>query len=120
MQSPTAHSYDNKVTWRLEENGDKKNGIPTFLRAAVLLRRIDDVPFSLTVEVRTQVDFLTKLEMLFGKEKPDPIDPVQIGPELDLEDTNPDKVDIDQASRMKMETLDLSRQAKVELLSEVL
>lgn len=69
---------ENVVIWKLEENEDGNNGIPTFVRAAVLLRRPYDVPFTFTVKVKADVDFVGGVRTLFGLEKKDPIDPVEI------------------------------------------
>ncbi|KAI1775106.1 hypothetical protein F4818DRAFT_61496 [Hypoxylon cercidicola] len=96
---------DNTAIWTLEENEDKSDGIPTFLRAAVLLRRRENVPFSFAVKVKTDVDFVGKVKTLFGFERKDPIDPVEIDPanfpeagrptirSLDPELNNLDKMD---------------------------
>ncbi|KAI1167465.1 hypothetical protein F5B18DRAFT_601871 [Nemania serpens] len=70
----------NAVIWTLEENKDKTDGIPTLLRAAVLLRRRENVPFSFTVKVKTDVDFVGEVKTLFGLERKDPIDPVEVDP----------------------------------------
>ncbi|KID95455.1 hypothetical protein MAJ_08552, partial [Metarhizium majus ARSEF 297] len=73
------HGQENVAIWKLEENGNKQDGIPIFVRAAVLLRRPYDVPFTFTVKVKADVDFIGKVKTLFGLEKKDPIDPVEIG-----------------------------------------
>ncbi|OAA35385.1 hypothetical protein NOR_07964 [Metarhizium rileyi] len=71
---------ENVVVWELEENEDKKDGIPTFMRAAVLLRRPFDTPFTFTVKIQTDVDFIGEMKTLFGMERKDQIDPVEIAP----------------------------------------
>jgi hypothetical protein len=71
---------DETVKWTLEENKDKKDGIPTFMRAAVLLRRPENVPFTFTVNVKTDVDFLGQVKTLCGLGKKDPIDPAEVDP----------------------------------------
>ncbi|KAJ4015292.1 hypothetical protein NW752_006747 [Fusarium irregulare] len=70
----------NTAVWTLGENEDKSDGIPTFLRTAVLLRRPENRPFSFMVHVKTDVDFVGTMKTLFGMEKKDPIDPVVIHP----------------------------------------
>jgi hypothetical protein len=70
----------NTVIWTLEENEHTSDDIPTFLRAAVLLRRPGNVPFSFMVKVRTDVDFVGEIKTLFGLERKDPIDPVETDP----------------------------------------
>ena len=71
---------ENAAVWTLEENQDKKDGILTFMCAAVLLRRVDDIPFNFTINIRTDVDFIGRVRTLFGLERTDPIDPVEIDP----------------------------------------
>ncbi|RSM19132.1 hypothetical protein CDV31_002053 [Fusarium ambrosium] len=71
---------ENAVVWTFEENRQQEDGIPTFARAAVLLKRVDDVPFSFNVKVNTDVDFIGKVKTLFGMERKDPIDPVEVDP----------------------------------------
>ncbi|KUJ15361.1 uncharacterized protein LY89DRAFT_686119 [Mollisia scopiformis] len=71
---------ENVVVWTLEENEDKADGLPTFMRAAVLLRRPYDVAFTFTVKVKADVDFIGEVKTLFGLERKDPIDPVEIDP----------------------------------------
>lgn len=73
---------DNSAVWVLGENPDKKDGIPTLLRTAVLLRRKAEVPFTTTVEVRTKVDFVSEVKSLFGSLK-EPVDPIELDPGSD-------------------------------------
>jgi hypothetical protein len=106
---------DNSVVWSLEEDHKKKQGIPSFLRAAVLLRRRDDVPFSFTIAVDSGADAGGKFRRLLGREKPDTVDPVQLDEQTDLEDLgiatlNPDTVDL-----TTMKDLDLAKHADVVL-----
>lgn len=86
---------ENVVIWKMEENEEKNDGIPTLLRTAILLRRSDDVPFTFTVKVESDVDFVGEVKTLFGLEKKDPIDPVEIDPE-----------GIPKAARTMVKTLD--------------
>jgi hypothetical protein len=107
------YGKENSVVWTLEENDERKDGIPSFLRAAVLLRREDDVPFRFTIKVRTDVDFVSEIKSLFGIEKPDPVDPVDINPDVNpkdlrVETLNPAKVDL-----TNMRDLNLKDQADV-------
>jgi hypothetical protein len=108
---------DNGVIWTLEEDKVKKQGIPSFLRAAVLLRRKDDVPFRFTISVDTGVDFEGKMRRLLGLEKPDPVDPVELDGETDLEDLgisslDPSVVDVDLTN---MRDMDIGKHADVVL-----
>ncbi|TRX93640.1 hypothetical protein FHL15_005612 [Xylaria flabelliformis] len=70
----------NTAIWTLEENEYKSDGIPNFMRTTVLLRRPQNVPFSFVVKVNTDVDFIGEIKTLFGRERKDPIDPVEIDP----------------------------------------
>ncbi|KAI0466815.1 hypothetical protein F4859DRAFT_507102 [Xylaria cf. heliscus] len=70
----------NTVIWTLEENEHKSDGIPNFMRATVLLRRPRNVPFFFAVKVRADVDFIGEVKTLFGLDRKDPIDPVEIDP----------------------------------------
>ncbi|PSN59994.1 hypothetical protein BS50DRAFT_656142 [Corynespora cassiicola Philippines] len=74
---------DDTVIWGLEENDVTKGGIPNFLRAAVLLRRVDDVPFRFEVKVCTRVDFMSEIQQLVGLGKPRPIHPIEVDPKVD-------------------------------------
>ena len=71
---------DNAVIWSMGENENKKDGIPSFLRTAVVLRRNDDTAFSFTIKVDTEVDFVSEVKRLLGLEKADVVDPVKIDP----------------------------------------
>ncbi|GAW26178.1 putative ankyrin-3 [Rosellinia necatrix] len=109
----------NTVIWTLEENEDKSDGIPSFLRAAVLLRRQHNVPFSFTVKVKTNVDFVGKVKTLFGLERKDPIDPVEIGPAQFPEPRHVSIRSLDPKlhNLAKMDRLDLRKVAKVMLVT---
>lgn len=107
------------VVWTLDENKHKKDGIPTFMRAAVLLKRPGNVPFTFTVEVSADVDFAGKIKALIGLEKKDPIDPVEIDPEnstkarhLQFNALDPDTYDL-----TEMDKLDLQEVAGVTVVT---
>ncbi|OBT66708.1 hypothetical protein VE03_03983 [Pseudogymnoascus sp. 23342-1-I1] len=96
---------DDAVIWSMQENGATKNGIPTFMRAAILVRRSANVPFKLTIEVKAKVDFsvsqkVADLKRLFGKPTVVRVPPRPVGintavdPEVDL--TRLDDLDIAQ------------------------
>jgi hypothetical protein len=80
---------DNAVVWSMEEDDapNKKEGVPTFLRTAILLRREADVPFNFLIKIRSKVDFMTGLESelqsLFGRKKVEKVDPVQVDSGID-------------------------------------
>ncbi|EMR66464.1 hypothetical protein UCREL1_6536 [Eutypa lata UCREL1] len=101
---------ENGVVWNLKENPDKKDGIPNFLRTAVLLRRCDDVPFYFTISVDSSVDFEGKLRRFLGIEKPDAVDPIELDGETDLEGLDiatlgPEKVDVANMSNMDIASI---------------
>ncbi|KAI0436567.1 hypothetical protein F4803DRAFT_541814 [Xylaria telfairii] len=110
---------DNGVIWNLEEDGIKSAGIPSFLRAAVLLRRRDDVPFRFTIQVETSVDFEGKLRRMLGMEKPDPIDPVELDNDTNLVDLGIASLDpnMDGVDLENMGGMDIGRNADVILAS---
>jgi len=106
---------DDTVIWGLEEDTKKKQGIPSFLRAAVLLRRRDDVPFRFTIAVETELDFGGRLRRLLGLEKPDPVDPVELDKGTDLEELglaslDPNAAGIDLAN---MRNMDIGKKADI-------
>jgi hypothetical protein len=91
----------------MEENRHKRDGIPSFFRAAVLLQRKDDVPFSFTIKVQTDVDFVGQIKTLVGMERKDPVDPVEVDPKA-----------IDKAGRvgaLEPQQFDLARMERLEL-----
>ncbi|KAI1362880.1 hypothetical protein F5Y08DRAFT_258090 [Xylaria arbuscula] len=110
---------DNGVRWNLEEDGVKSAGIPTFLRAAVLLRRRDDVPFRFTIQVETGVDFDGRVRRMLGLEKPEAVDPVELDNGTNLDDLgiaslNPNAEGVDLRN---MAGMDIGRNADVMLAS---
>ncbi|KAK7403905.1 hypothetical protein QQX98_010312 [Neonectria punicea] len=95
---------ENVVIWTLEENEDKETGIPTLMRAAVLLRRPYDVPFTFTVKVRADVDFIGTVKTLFGMERKDPIDPVEVDSGRNMKALDPKRHNL-----KEMDSLDLQK-----------
>ncbi|RKL35154.1 hypothetical protein BFJ70_g8012 [Fusarium oxysporum] len=105
----------NSVTWMLEEDTETREGIPSFLRGGVLLRRRTDDPFQFTIEVKTDVDLGGKLRRFIGLEKPDPVEPVVLGDETDLDalgigSLNPD---IEGLDLQNMGSMDVAQHAHV-------
>jgi len=74
------YGEDNAAIWWLSEDPEKKNGIPKWLRTAVLLRRTHDGPFLVRLAVDTNVDLLTHAGSFFGLGQMEPVDPVHIDP----------------------------------------
>ncbi|KAF2658951.1 hypothetical protein K491DRAFT_713194 [Lophiostoma macrostomum CBS 122681] len=106
---------DDTVVWTLEEDPVRKQGIPSFLRSAVLLRRRADVPFYFTIDVTTGVDFEGRLRRLLGMDKRDPVDPVQVDggtnlTELGIASLDPKAGDIDLEN---MKAIDIGKKADV-------
>lgn len=108
---------DDGVVWSLEEDPNEKQGIPTFLRAGVLLKRKDDVPFRFNIAVDTGVDFGGSLRRLLGLDKPDPVDPVQLNGEDDLQDLGIATLDstVEGVDLANMRDMDIGAQADVVL-----
>jgi len=106
---------DNGVIWNLEEDPKKKDGVPSFLRAAVLLRRKADVPFSFTIDVESGVDLGGKFRRLLGKEKPEPVDPVQLDENTDLDELGINGLDPATTDLNNMKEMDIAKHANVVL-----
>lgn len=77
---------DNAAEWSMEEHTGSKDGIPTFLRTAVLLQRRADLPFRMTLQIESKVDFVSGVRRLFGLDELDEVDPVEIDPTLEQSD----------------------------------
>ncbi len=106
---------DNSVVWKLEEDEVKKDGLPSFLRTAVLLRRRDDLPFRFAIDAEYKMDFAGRVQTLFGGQRPDPVDPVQldIDGKADLEDLGIETLDGDAVDLTNMKEMDISKHADV-------
>ncbi|KAF9634997.1 hypothetical protein BFW01_g5892 [Lasiodiplodia theobromae] len=74
----------NAVVWSMEEDPKKKTGIPSLLRAAVLLERKPGRSFTFNIEIQESVDFVSgitsKTKTFFGAEHRIPVDEVEINP----------------------------------------
>lgn len=71
--------------WSMYENNEKKDGIPTLLQTAVLLRRRNDDPFKCQLELTSRVNINQKIvrftDMFTGASDEDKnIDPITIHP----------------------------------------
>jgi hypothetical protein len=107
----------NMARWIIEEDHVARDGIPTFLRAAVLLRRRDDVPFKFTIGVEYDTDLKGVFKRLIGQEKPDPVDPVQLGGETarELDDLRIATLDPKLVDLSNMKDMDIAKQSEVVL-----
>ncbi|KAE8348516.1 hypothetical protein BDV28DRAFT_152757 [Aspergillus coremiiformis] len=110
--------------WQIESPQDKIHytglthaGIPSLFRAAVILRRVEDVPFQFTIKVQTEVDFMGSLRSLIGLERSDHIDPVEVGPDTDLKRLGIGRLG-SKVNLTHLDVLDLTQQAKVVLATE--
>lgn len=108
---PSKEFYpDDHAVWSISEAMRKKDGIPTFLRTAMLLRRKTDAPFSLLIEVVSGVDFMLlepKYQALFGQKKLDLVQATgikaKVGPQsVRMETLDPIKVDITNMSKLDL------------------
>jgi hypothetical protein len=103
---------DDAVVWTMQENSLDKSGIPTFLRAAVLLRREAEEPFNFLIKIRAQVDLggLGGLRTLFGKQKVERVSPVKIDSSVDpktlkVASVDPKVVDLTKMDELNLDTL---------------
>ncbi|KAI0860914.1 hypothetical protein F4860DRAFT_191502 [Xylaria cubensis] len=105
---------DDAVFWYLRENSTVKSGIPTFLRAAVLLRRMGDAPFNVTIDIRAKVDFsvyqaVSDLRGFFGKQRMVSVAPRPLGIDaatdpklLNVATADPKKVDLESLDELEI------------------
>ncbi|KAJ5679026.1 hypothetical protein N7462_007270 [Penicillium macrosclerotiorum] len=114
-----SRTADDAVVWSMQENRQKKDGIPTFLRAAVLLRRPTEGAFSFLIQVRSQVDFMTGMESdlrsLFGRKKVDHVHPVHVDSAVDSRQPHVNSLDSSEMDLAHMDELDLSEYVGVTL-----
>ncbi|KAI0467995.1 hypothetical protein F4859DRAFT_221823 [Xylaria cf. heliscus] len=61
---------DNQANWILKENDKFRTGIPVALRAGILLKRTDEMPFKCDVKIDLKADIRSTLESFFGGFKP--------------------------------------------------
>jgi len=106
---------DNAAIWTIEEDSVTKCGVPSFLRAAVLLRRRADVPFEFLIDVEYDTDLKGVFKRLMGQEKPDPVDPVQLGGDTDLDELSIATLDPGTVDLTNMKEMDIGKQADVVL-----
>ncbi|KAJ5644509.1 hypothetical protein N7507_010520 [Penicillium longicatenatum] len=48
--------YEDEVTWSMQENGQRRQGIPSFLQTAVLLRHTEHCDWTVSMRVESQVN----------------------------------------------------------------
>ncbi|KAL7933897.1 hypothetical protein V8C35DRAFT_42762 [Trichoderma chlorosporum] len=112
---------DDAAMWSMEENKNKKDGIPTFLRTAILLRRETDAPFSLQVDVTSEVDFMSGLgsRSLFGRKKVDEVWPTEINAGDNPQNSQIESLDLSEVDLANMSKLNLANHANVILISMI-
>lgn len=111
------YGKDNCVIWSLEEDSFEKQGIPSFLRTAVIVRRRDDVPFRFSIRVETGVDSGGKLRRFLGMEKADPVDPVELDDETDLDELGITSLESTTFDSKNMQQMDIGKYADVMIAS---
>lgn len=111
------YGKENCVIWSLEEDKFEKQGIPNFLRTAVLVRRKDDVPFCFSIQVETGVDYGGKIRRFLGMEKADPVDPVELDDETDLDDLGITSLDPTTFDSRNMQQMDIDKHSDVIMAS---
>ena len=68
------------VSWSLHENEGSRKGVPSFFRAAILLKREQDVPFECTVKIDVEADWRTQMRRFWGSKPKD--DPILFDPDM--------------------------------------
>ncbi|KAF3766655.1 hypothetical protein M406DRAFT_350198 [Cryphonectria parasitica EP155] len=74
---------DDQANWVLLENDTLKTGVPVAFRAAVLLKREDNLPFKCETTFNVQADLRHRLEDFFASKVID--DPVLFNPQVKVE-----------------------------------
>ncbi|KAI0437201.1 hypothetical protein F4803DRAFT_539766 [Xylaria telfairii] len=107
---------ENAVTWSMEENTGQGDGIPSFLQAAVLLRRTTDQPFRMQLRVTSGVDWKSTARrlMLVKSDVDKVIDPIQLEPRIAQEGVdNFDVSGLSDKDLLAMEKLPIANLYKV-------
>ncbi|KAK5630199.1 hypothetical protein RRF57_005914 [Xylaria bambusicola] len=61
---------NNQANWILKENDEHQTGIPVALRAGILLKRSDEMPFKCDVRINIKADIRSQIEDFFGFFRP--------------------------------------------------
>lgn len=94
----------NCASWDLLENPTTNTGVPSSIRAVILLKRKHEKPFQCKVKVEAKADLLTNMKNLLGHKSDDPL---LFDPELDPTN-NLQKYDVE-----SLGSLDLSALANI-------
>ncbi|KAH0613415.1 uncharacterized protein H6S33_005301 [Morchella sextelata] len=105
----------NAAKWSMSQNEAQKNGIPTALRLAILLKRQHDGPFFADIKVNAQVDILYNLECrMHNLSSSNKIHPILFDPNHHHPGNIPEGIDTDCLSLYPLEDLagiEVTRQA---------
>ncbi|CAI7570077.1 unnamed protein product [Penicillium glandicola] len=100
--------WDNKVTWTMEENTDRHDGIPAFLQAAVLLERKATRPFIARLKIKSNVDPNSKgARMIKYKTDKDPV--------IDSVVLNPSVMQMKKRNILQLSQADLERMDQIKI-----
>lgn len=99
------HGPKNAAIWQITENRTQRAGIPSFFRAAILLKRDHLQIFQVLVKVKASVDILHSIksvsQAVFGDST---IDPIYFDPKLPPMGEIPNGLDIDNLSAFPLDT----------------
>jgi hypothetical protein len=111
---------ENAVTWSMEENTGQEDGIPSFLQAAVLLRRSTDEPFVAKLRVKSDVDWWSDGRRLLPitTDVDKIIDPVTITPVTTQNLDNNEITGVTDEELQKMDKLPMDKYYKIVSLEE--
>ncbi|KAE9368998.1 hypothetical protein N431DRAFT_561279 [Stipitochalara longipes BDJ] len=106
---------ENAVTWSMEENTGQEDGIPSFLQAAVLLRRNTDLPFVAKLRVKSGVDWWSDKRRLLAitTDVDKIIDPVTITPGTKQDLDNSEITGVTDEELQKMDKLPMDKYYKI-------
>lgn len=109
------YGEDNAAIWWLEEDQETHQGIPRFLRTAVLVRLAGPRSFCVSLFVNTGVDMVTDILSFWGIGQSEFIDPVTIdsGFKLDSDEEH------DAASLKEMGKMDIAKHVKAAFVTDL-
>jgi hypothetical protein len=96
------YGEDNTAVWSLTDRGEK-NGIPTFMRTAILLKRKNHDRFQATIEVKATADLAYTLRRMLGGTPED--HPVTFDPKINRTGSGDFKGDIPDPTQSSFKSL---------------
>ncbi|KAH8586375.1 hypothetical protein B0O99DRAFT_695556 [Bisporella sp. PMI_857] len=109
---------DNAVIWWLGEDRDTKEGIPRWLRTAVLVKRKGNGPITAKFDIITEVDLVTNVHTFFGAGRKEVNDPITLDADLQFESTQSGSVTVLTKAMMEnMGGLDLMECARAKFVT---